>query len=355
MARLSDGAFQFLSLCAQRPGSAAVAERLSSALATVPSFDELAIAAEHHGMEPLALAHIERTGLAVPADLRARLRARRTQYAHAAAVRTRVVADVASAMTQAGVPFLVLKGAALAHLLYGDPGLRPMRDVDLLIRKADAGRALDVLLRCGFQTTGALVPRYHHHLRGMAKTLDAATVTIELHHELLPRTPFIEPCSYDDLLRRSQPFEWSGNMYRTLGREDMLWHVTRRVPAPALGAECGTTPLPVGLVLVTSYRAGARWRPRRLTPAPTLLALMRHTVAARGTPAHSMPILKQAVSGSIAFAGRRGEGSPAGFRSSQARPNAHAVRAGATRSDLMYPRQFFHHPHRTTGRRSVGL
>ena len=43
-------------------------------------------------------------------------------------------------MAQAGVPFLVLKGAALAHLVYGDPRLRPMRDVDLLIRKADGRR-----------------------------------------------------------------------------------------------------------------------------------------------------------------------------------------------------------------------
>jgi len=81
----------------------------------------------------------------------------------------------------------------------------------------------------------------------------------------------------------------------------------RRVPAAALGAETGTTPLPIGLVLATSYRAGACWRPRRLTAAPTLLALMRHTVAAQDTPAHSMPILKQAASSGTAFAGLRGE------------------------------------------------
>ena len=225
MATLSDGAFQFLSLCAQRPESASVAQRLSTALSGVSSFAELATAAEQHGMEPLVLAHVERTSLAIPADLRARLRARRTQHAHAAAVRTRVVADVASALAQAGVPVLVLKGAALAHLVYGDPGLRPMRDVDLLIRKADAGRALDVLGRCGFQPGGLVVPAHHHHLRGMAKTQEGATVTIELHHELLPRTPFVEPRDYDDLIGRSQPFEWGGISYRTLGREDMLWHV----------------------------------------------------------------------------------------------------------------------------------
>ena len=196
MATLSDGVFRFLSLCAAPPGSAAVAQRLPSALATVPSFDELAIAAEQHGLEPLVLAHLERTGLAIPATVRDRLRARLTQHAHAAAVRARVVADVAGAMAQAEVPFLVLKGAALAHLVYGHPRLRPMRDVDLLIRKADAGRALDVLTHCGFRPGAAWSRARHHHVQGMARTLDGATVTIELHHELMVRTPFVEPRNY---------------------------------------------------------------------------------------------------------------------------------------------------------------
>jgi hypothetical protein len=97
---------------------------------------------------------------------------------------------------------------------------------------------------------------------------------------------------------------------RPLAIRDGSTALTRRVPVAALGAETGTTPLPIGLVLVTSYRVGARWRPRRLTAAPTLLALMRHTVAARGNPEHSMPILKQAVSGGIALAGLRGEARP---------------------------------------------
>ena len=97
---------------------------------------------------------------------------------------------------------------------------------------------------------------------------------------------------------------------RPLAIRDGSTALTNRVPAAALGAETGTTPLPIGLVLATSYRAGARWRPRRLTAAPALLALMRHTVTARGNPEHSMPILKQAVSRSIAFTGLRGEARP---------------------------------------------
>jgi hypothetical protein len=97
---------------------------------------------------------------------------------------------------------------------------------------------------------------------------------------------------------------------RPLAIRDGATTVTRRVPVGTLGAETGTTPLPIGLVLVTSYRAGARWRPRRLTSARTLLALMCNTVAARGDPTHSMPILKQAVSGGSAFASVRGEAGP---------------------------------------------
>jgi hypothetical protein len=102
----------------------------------------------------------------------------------------------------------------------------------------------------------------------------------------------------------------AGNVHpfaRPLAVRDGSTAQARRVPVAALGAETGTMPLPIGLVLVTTYRMGARWRPRRVTAALALLALMRHTVAARGNPAHSMPILKQAVCSSIAFAGPRGE------------------------------------------------
>lgn len=98
---------------------------------------------------------------------------------------------------------------------------------------------------------------------------------------------------------------------RPLSIRDHSTGVTRRVPATSLVAQSGTTPLQIGLILVTSYRFGARWRPRRLTPGPALLALMRHTVAARGNPAHSMPILKEAVSGgAVALTGPRGEAGP---------------------------------------------
>ncbi|MBN1219227.1 MAG: hypothetical protein JXM69_09895 [Anaerolineae bacterium] len=81
----------------------------------------------------------------------------------------------------------------------------------------------------------------------------------------------------------------------------------RKTPVESLGGQTGVEPLPVGLVVVTDYQPEAAWRPRQLTPGQALLALMDNTVAARGNPAHSMPILKQVVTGAIALKSKRGE------------------------------------------------
>ena len=79
------------------------------------------------------------------------------------------------------------------------------------------------------------------------------------------------------------------------------------VTAADLGSPTGTAVLPVGLVLLTSYQPDATWAPRRLSPAHTLLRLMEHTVAARGDPAHSMPILKAVATRAVALESLRSE------------------------------------------------
>src|SRR5260370_23490113 len=62
----------------------------------------------------------------------------------------------------------------------------------------------------------------------------------------------------------------------------------RRLPAEALGGRTGVDPLPVGLVAVTEYRPGKRWRPRPLSSGRAVLALLAHTVPPRRRPATAM-------------------------------------------------------------------
>ena len=82
---------------------------------------------------------------------------------------------------------------------------------------------------------------------------------------------------------------------------------TQLVPAEAFGARTGVEALPVHFVLVTTYCPGSRWRPRHLSQAQALLRLMANTVAAQGSPAHSMPILRQAVAHARGLGGPRGD------------------------------------------------
>ena len=56
------------------------------------------------------------------------------------------------ALAQAGIPTLSLKGAPLSVLNYRDMGARPMADVDLLVRPAQAAAAMDCLWGGGWRT-----------------------------------------------------------------------------------------------------------------------------------------------------------------------------------------------------------
>jgi len=222
---ISRQTFHCLSLCARPIRGADHAVELAAALETPTSWDELVDQAEQHGLEPLLLGHLRAARIAIPQSAQDRLRARSVQHAHASAVRDLVIIEIVRALEGAGIPMLVLKGAALARLVYANPALRPMRDVDLLVPKAAARQAWAALEAIGFSAGGTPVGPSHHHLQGLSTTLNGATITVELHTELFARTPFIKPLQYEELCRTSQTFEGGGVTLRTLSREDMLWHV----------------------------------------------------------------------------------------------------------------------------------
>ena len=80
----------------------------------------------------------------------------------------------------------------------------------------------------------------------------------------------------------------------------------RRTPE-SFGARRGTRPLPVGLVVVSRYRSGARERLRRLSAGGGALLLMANTVSARREPARALTALQAVVVRAPVLAGVRGE------------------------------------------------
>ncbi|MBI3798296.1 MAG: hypothetical protein HY268_15195 [Deltaproteobacteria bacterium] len=94
---------------------------------------------------------------------------------------------------------------------------------------------------------------------------------------------------------------------RPLSIRDETGRLLKKCPAQALGGTIGVKPLPVGLIIVSEYRRGSRWRPQILSPGQATLALLAHTVSARRQPQFAFATLPQVVSPALALKGVRGE------------------------------------------------
>jgi hypothetical protein len=79
------------------------------------------------------------------------------------------------------------------------------------------------------------------------------------------------------------------------------------VTADSLGGQTGVKPLPLGLVVETTYRPGCRWRPRRGSTGHGALALMAHAVAIQRRPGWTLTMLTRAARTGAHIKGARGE------------------------------------------------
>ena len=74
-----------------------------------------------------------------------------------------------------------------------------------------------------------------------------------------------------------------------------------------MGGQAGTESLPIGLVLMTHYKSGATWRPKKLTPGKAVLEILDNTVSARRDPERALGALREIVATANVLKGVRGE------------------------------------------------
>jgi hypothetical protein len=96
---------------------------------------------------------------------------------------------------------------------------------------------------------------------------------------------------------------------RPLGMRSLDALETKKVSAEELGATIGTKPLRIGLVLSTSFKKGARFRPRQLSRGQGVLELLANTVSARTQPRLALEALPKALESAQIVKGVRGEAS----------------------------------------------
>jgi hypothetical protein len=95
---------------------------------------------------------------------------------------------------------------------------------------------------------------------------------------------------------------------RPLGiREDGQLGMSRKCNVEELGGRSGRRALPVGLVVISKYRQGARWKPRLLTAGDGALELLANTIPARAKPKAALATLQKVVARASVVKGVRGE------------------------------------------------
>jgi hypothetical protein len=146
--------------------------------------------AAHERALPALSARLRDAGVALPAGAGHLLRSRSMVAEFTLARLHSLLDEVVARLAAEGIDVLLLKGAALARTRYPDRLMRPMGDLDLLVRGERLARARDLLVAEGWRTprTRAIddVYRDHHHLPPLHDPRGAGG-KLELHGDLFPK------------------------------------------------------------------------------------------------------------------------------------------------------------------------
>ncbi len=215
-----------LNCCARIHFNSLHQETLVSLCDAGVNWDLLLNQAEAHGLAPLLSRHLQEAKIEPPKDALRSLRLLCLRHRQSNSLIVKGLQYLIALLESDEIPSLVLKGAALSQTLYPEIGLRPMRDIDLLLAKEDVEHAQRYLQKNGFVPSSALIPDDHYHLVPLHLNIDGFNVCIELHHELYPDIPpYSKARPFTDLYQNSSTFACDGITVHTLSLEDMLDHL----------------------------------------------------------------------------------------------------------------------------------
>ena len=191
--------------------------------------------AHEHRLEPLLHWQLARahSGLSVPVEIKVILAQSHRQASMRSLTFQRELLLVQRLLDQAGIPSLALKGAYLAFHAYPQAGLRPMRDLDILVPSDQALQAYRVLIDGGLSRTknhdgspeaAMLVAKHLPPLRSAS-----GLVSVELHCRLLDPAQkglgLTDLCESPGFWDRCIKVETAGQFLHYLSPTDLLMHL----------------------------------------------------------------------------------------------------------------------------------
>ena len=180
---------ELLLLCAHRGNPPNVRERVQELARAGYDWDYLFLLARRHALLPLLYRSLENVD-GLPDVFRAKLRDEFRKNATRNTLLAGEMARLARLFEAEDIPVLAYKGPALARQAFGDIRLRRFVDLDVIVRRRDAGRAGKLLQSQGYTKPEGLTASHEQFLlrrqHNLAYTRDGGLMIVELHWEVAP-------------------------------------------------------------------------------------------------------------------------------------------------------------------------
>jgi hypothetical protein len=224
VSRLED---KLILLCARTKVDAETSERIK-VIAGSPDkldWDYIYQMARRHSVLPLIYAQLGTAAENVPSHQLARFKKNYQDNAARNLWLTAELCRILQSFEAVGIEAVPHKGPALAVYAYGNPALRRFVDLDILVRKADTLRAIELLTAEGFvcgapwtNAQAALLLRTQHNL---SLSRHEGRLIVELHWELASSL-FASSFQAEDLWERLQTMRLNNAAVKCLSSEDLL-------------------------------------------------------------------------------------------------------------------------------------
>ena len=216
--------FVLLATCCRWPASAERDAEVRTAADQV-DWTTFAALAKRHRVEGLAHDALARARIGPPATVSEALAARASEIARQGLVLAAQAARLQQTFDAAGIPNLLLKGAALEILAYGRLGLKSAWDIDLVVPPESAARARTVLEVAGFELRGPACSTPEDFQEWMTLSKEcvfvgrANDIVVELHWRLVDGdlTPGLSASSPSKIVQAGP-----GVILRTLARDELI-------------------------------------------------------------------------------------------------------------------------------------
>ena len=149
----------------------------------------------------------------------------------------RQLKDLLEAFSKNGIEAIVFKGLVLAHFVYQDLGVRPMTDIDILVKKEDVAGVDRLLKDLGYSVpfdikvfSSVDANLYHNSVLYESHSSSFGPAFVHVYWHLLNLFPYnraiLDKFSMDDIWKGSQVLDMDGLALKTLSVEHHLIYLS---------------------------------------------------------------------------------------------------------------------------------